>query len=423
MNKELAYSMIKELSGDNDDKITEELHKEIQKTKKNFLLDDNYRLHFRKMEKEKPRLVIIGPKERERILTEYHDSRLGGHYGIDNTIERIKKFYYWPQMSKEIEEYVRSCPTCQKRKTQREDTELHPIIREPKPFKHIGIDVMGPLPLTMRGKRYIVLAVDLFTKWIEARAIEEADAQTIATFVYEDVICRHGIPAKITSDRGTEFVNELMSELTKEFGIKHIKMTAYHPQGNGQTERSNQTIKNTLSKNTKHGEWDIYLPSAVFASRVTRNQSTKFTPAELIYGRQLIQVRDEFTGIADDLEDATDELADHFLEQTEKLNTVREKAHLFIEKAQERQKSAHDKKIRMEARKLHIGDKVLLWRNTVEQNWSAKLEPKWDGPYFVQDIKETTISLRTLQGNILPRPVHRNRLKLYTERPKELKKQ
>jgi hypothetical protein len=275
----------------------------------------------------------------------------------------------------------------------------------------------------MRGKRYIVLAVDLFTKWIEARAIEEADAQTIATFVYEDVICRHGIPAKITSDRGTEFVNELMSELTKEFGIKHIKTTAYHPQGNGQTERSNQTIKNTLSKNTKRGEWDIYLPSAVFASRVTRNQSTKFTPAELIYGRQLIQVRDEFTGIADDLEDATDELADHFLEQTEKLNTVREKAHLFIEKAQERQKSAHDKKIRTEARKLHIGDKVLLWRNTIEQNWSAKLEPKWDGPYFVQDIKETTISLRTLQGNILPRPVHRNRLKLYTERPKELKKQ
>ena len=323
-------------------------------------------------------------------------------------------------MAKEIEDYVRSCDICQKRNRKREETQLYPIVREPKPFKHVGIDVMGPLPLTMRGKRYIILAVDLFTKWIEARAVEEADAQMIATFFYEDIICRHGVPARLTSDRGTEFVNELVSQLTKEFNIKHIKTTAYHPQGNGQTERSNQTIKNTLSKNTKRGEWDIYLPSAVFASRVTRNQSTKFTPAELVYGRQMTQVRDE-RGTEDELEE---EIVDHFLEQTEKLSTIREKAHLFIEKAQDRQKLAHDKNMKAEAKKLKIGDKVLLWKNTVEQNWSAKLEPKWEGPYMVQDIKETTIYLKDIKtGSILPRPVHRTRLKLYTTRPNQLKKQ
>jgi len=90
-------------------------------------------------------------------------------------------------------------------------------VREPEPFKHVGIDAIGPLPLTMRGKRYIILVVDLFTKWIEARAIEEADAQTIATFFYEDIICRHGVPARLTSDRGTEFVNELVSQLIEEY--------------------------------------------------------------------------------------------------------------------------------------------------------------------------------------------------------------
>ena len=419
MNKDLAYSLIKELSGDNDDKITEEMREKVEGMKKNFQLDEKYRLYFIKSG-QKPRLTVIGDHDRRRILEEFHDSRLGGHYGIDNTIERIKKIYYWPQMAKEIEDYVRSCDICQKRNRKREETQLYPIVREPKPFKHVGIDVMGPLPLTMRGKRYIILAVDLFTKWIEARAVEEADAQTIATFFYEDIICRHGVLARLTSDRGTEFVNELVSQLMKEFNIKHIKTTAYHPQGNGQTERSNQTIKNTLSKNTKRGEWDIYLPSAVFASRVTRNQSTKFTPAELVYGRQMTQVRDE-RGTEDELEE---EIIDHFLEQTEKLSTIREKAHLFIEKAQDRQKLAHDKNMKAEAKKLKIGDKVLLWKNTVEQNWSAKLEPKWEGPYMVQDIKETTIYLKDIKtGSILPRPVHRTRLKLYTTRPNQLKKQ
>ena len=152
------------------------------------------------------------------------------------TIEQIKKNLYWPKMNEDIENYVRTCTICQKRKTGRDQVQLTLIIREPKLFKHIGIDIMGPLPTTIRGKRYIVLAIDLFTKWIEAKAIEEADAQTISTFIYEDIICRHGIPQVITSDRGTEFVNDLISTLTEEFRIKHIKTTVYHPQGNGQTE-------------------------------------------------------------------------------------------------------------------------------------------------------------------------------------------
>ncbi len=75
---------------------------------------------------------------------------------------------------------------------------------------HFGIDVVGPLPRTMRGNRYIVVAIDYLTKWTEARAIQLADALTIAPFIYEDIICRHGIPREVTSDRGTEFVNYLV---------------------------------------------------------------------------------------------------------------------------------------------------------------------------------------------------------------------
>jgi hypothetical protein len=282
-------------------------------------------------------------------------------------------------------------------------------------FKHIGIDIMGPLPQTIRGKRYIVLAVDLFSKWIEAKPIKDADAQTISEFVYEDIICRHGIPMRMTSDRGTEFVNDLITILAEKYKIKHITTTAYHPQGNGQTERSNQTVKNILSKITRKGDWDIYLPSALFVTRTMPNESTKFTPSELIYGHQMRQVVDKHITDHEDESDS-DRFVDHYLEEKKRIGSIRQKAQTFIEKAQTRQKKAHDKAIKTDAIKLHIGDKVLVYRNMIEQNWSAKLEPRWDGPYRIQDIKGTTFFLKNEDGTILPRTFNRTRLKKFTER-------
>ena len=81
---------------------------------------------------------------------------------------------------------------------------------------------MGPMPVTLMGKRYIILAVDFFTKYPEAIAVEDADAQTVAKFLYTDIICRHRVPKEITSDRGTEFLNELITELEWTYYIKHI---------------------------------------------------------------------------------------------------------------------------------------------------------------------------------------------------------
>ena len=140
--------------------------------------------------------------------------------------------------------------------------------------------------MTLTGKRYIVVAVDHFTKWVEACALEQADAQSIVPFIYEDIICHHGIPIRMTTDRGTEFVNELFSAIAQEYNIHLIRTTAYHPQGNGQTERTNGIIKKILAKITpaKPGDWSLYLPAALFVIRNTRQQSTRFTPAELLYG-------------------------------------------------------------------------------------------------------------------------------------------
>jgi IS30 family transposase len=192
---------------------------------------------------------VINTHEKISLLQKVHDEPLGGHLAQENTYIRLSKTHYWPGMQQDIIDYVKTCKTCQKRQRKRGETPLQPIKKGSLPFHHVGIDVMGPLPRTLTGKRYIIVAVDHFTKWVEARATEDADAQTITAFIYEDIICRHGIPQILTSDRGTEFINELVTALTKEYKIHHIKTTAYHPQGNGQVEQINRIIKDILAKN------------------------------------------------------------------------------------------------------------------------------------------------------------------------------
>src|SRR5437588_46709 len=215
-------------------------------------------------------------------------------------------------MKDDIINYVRGCDICQKRRRGKERAEVDSATIINEPFAHIGIDVMGPLPRTLTGKRYIILAVDFFTKWIEGIAVEDTDVQTITKFIYSDIICRHGVPKQITSDRGTEFLNELVEEMERTYYIKYIRMTAYHQQGN---------------------------------------------------------------------------------------------------RLKERQRKRQNEKIIEET--LNIGDEVLLYRDTVEASWSVKLEPKWDGPYRVQDIKAQSIWLRRTDGTIILSAVHRNRLKKY----------
>jgi transposase InsO family protein len=354
-------------------------------------------------------LAVVKEGKTLNIISLAHDHPLSGHMGQDNTYFRLKNDAWWPGMKEDIINYIRRCDTCQKRSKNKETPQIGAAEIIPEPFAHIGIDVMGPLPITTGGKRYIILAVDFFTKYIEGIAVEEADAQTVAKFIHSDIICRHGVPKQLTSDRGTEFLNKLVEELSRTYHIKHIKTTAYHPQGNGQTERMNQTVKNVLAKLIKkEDEWDHYLDSALFAVRTIRSKSTEFSPFELVYGRKPAR---EFHQVKQDQGPWEERIWSYIIRDIGRLQRIRRKAADFISKAQERQKSNFKQK--KEPDKLKIGDQVLLYRNIVESSWSAKLQPKWEGPYFVQSIKGTTIKLRRQDGTIITTPIHRSHIKTY----------
>ncbi|GET02908.1 pol polyprotein [Rhizophagus clarus] len=111
-----------------------------------------------------------------------------------------------------IRNYINTCDTCQRRESQQRVELLIPI-KVKSPFYRIGIDIKGPLPRTVQGNRYIIVAMDYFTKWSEAKAIENIRAETVAKFIYEEIICRHGVSQEILSDRRTSFVNQIIDKL------------------------------------------------------------------------------------------------------------------------------------------------------------------------------------------------------------------
>jgi Integrase zinc binding domain/Integrase core domain len=333
-----------------------------------------------------------------------HDYELSAHFGIKATQEKVKEKYYWKGMDKDIEEYVKSCDKCQKRGKINSKYPLNPIeVKEP--FYQIGIDFVGPLPSTKRKKRYIIVAMDYFTKWPEAKAVTRDTAEETARFLYEDIICRHGCPQKIISDRGTHFKNRLIESLTERFNIQHNLSTSYHPQTNGLVERFNKTLCEALSKLSTDKDWDEKIPSVLFAYRNRIHSSTKVKPFYLVYGRNARFI------------DNQQEDTERITELIEDLPKERRKVKEEILIAQSKQKEYYDKRIKKIHTEFKIGTKVLKFEASRENSKSGKLDDKWKGPFLIHDVQSNNVyKIKTLDGKVFKTPVNGTLLKLYYDR-------
>jgi hypothetical protein len=159
----------------------------------------------------------------------------------------------------------------------------------------------------------------------------------------------------------------------------------------------NKIIKNGLRRKTTEGQWDIQLPEILWAIRTHVSSSTGFTPYHLMYGK----ISSE----------PSQTLAQRIEKGIEDTRRIRNQGRDTIIKSQDRQKKQYDKK--QKPQHLIIGDLVLVWRSMIETNFAAKLEPKWEGPYRIQDIRGTSLYLATLQGERLNVPIHINRARKY----------
>jgi transposase InsO family protein len=388
----------------------------FKKQTTHYLIQNNILLRRNTKNPLEP-LKVIKTTELETTLHNLHSNILTGHFGIEATYNRARSRYYWPNMYKVIAGYIKSCDTCQRQGAPTPHEELHPIPIG-KPFDRVGIDIVGPLSITHTGNRYIVVATEYLTKWPEAKAIVDTKATTIAKFIYEEIICRHGCPKALLSDQGTPFCNELVDSLCNLMTMRHRLSSAYHPQTNGLTERFNKTLCNTLAKYVSdYGDtWDTFLNAALFAYRTNQNSTTKYTPFKLLYGREAILPMD-LQGSENQSNEAMDsQLQRHIKFITEDFQNIRTNAQQNITKAQGKQKQYHDQGIKLE--KFNIGDKVLLYESAKAKVHGDKFREKWTGPYYIHDINGSgAYKLRTMEDKILKRYINTDRLKKYYERP------
>src|SRR5437763_15132304 len=148
-------------------------------------------------------------------------------------------------MYKDIKNYVQACEVCQKRAKTKRKEPLYPI-QVGRAFKRIRIDLIGPLTITKQNNHYIIVATDYLTRWPEAKAVPDAGAETLAKFIFEDIVCRHGVPQVILSDNRKNFASEIVKILCEKFLIKHTFSYPYYPQNNGIVDILNITFCNSI---------------------------------------------------------------------------------------------------------------------------------------------------------------------------------
>ena len=196
--------------------------------------------------------------------------------------------YWWKNVYRDAEEYVKSCDECQRRIKIRVEEELHPNLTSTM-WHRVLVDVVH-MPIGVGERKYLVVAREDVSGWPEARAIRKANGQTVANFLKEDVFARHGCPTSIIVDGGSENKGEV-DIICNQLGVKKHMITAYHPQANGVVEQGHKQLVNGLSKacsGKSPAKWPEYLNDVLWADRITVRKSTGFSPFELVYGRKCL---------------------------------------------------------------------------------------------------------------------------------------
>ena len=355
--------------------------------------------------KEKPQNRELDEETRRQILYEFHDAPIGGHKGMNKTYRAIKSRYTWPNMRQEIEEYVKKCRSCQLNKVlkPRKKAPMEITTTTGLPFERCSSDIVGPLPVTQKGNKYILTFQDDLSKYVIGVPIGQQDAETVAREFATQVILKYGTPSTVLTDQGSNFLSEVFKSTCKLLRIKKIQTTAFHPESNGGLERSHRVLVEYLRHYVREDQtnWDEWVPFTMFAYNTTEHTATGYTPFELVFGHT-----STLPSTLKDQPSPQYSYDDYVAELKSRLQTAHQVAKENLLSSKTRSKEQYDKKT--ESMKLRVGDNVLLYDETVRRGRSRKLSSQWIGPYEVVAIDRVNVTIK--KGKKVQK-VHVNRVK------------
>ncbi|GJS05990.1 reverse transcriptase domain-containing protein [Tanacetum coccineum] len=333
---------------------------------------------------------------RKLIMDEAHTTRYSVHPGADKMYYDLRDLYWWPGMKRDIADYVSKCLTCSKIKAEHQKPSgllQQPEIPEWK-WEKLAMDLITGLPRSSSGYDAIWVIVDRLTKSAHFLPIrEDYKSDKLARIYINEIVARHGVPVSIISDRDGRFASHLWQSLQKALGTRLDMSTAYHPQTDGQSERTIQTLEDMLRACVMDfgGSWDTHLPLIEFSYNNSYHKSIKCAPFEALYGRKcrspvMWAEVGESRLIGPEIVQET----------TEKILQIRKR----LVTARDRQKKYADR--RRKPLEFKVGDRVLLkvspWKGVVRFGKKGKLAPRYVGPFeIVEHVGPVAYRLRLPQ--------------------------
>ena len=321
--------------------------------------------------------VPASPELRTRVLKFKHDHPLSGHFGQNKTMDLVRRDYNWPDYQKDVKNYCNSCMACSRNKPRRHKPygEVHQIRVPELPWNSILMDFIEKLP-DSNGYNSILVVVDRFTKQgIFIPCTVNITSPELAVLFVQHVFSKHGVPSHVTSDRSPEFVSLFFRSLGKALNMELHFTSGYHPEGDGQTERLNQTLEQYLRIycNFQQDDWSELLPLAEFAYNNAPSSATGVSPffANKGYHPQVV--------VTPELDELNDR-AHNFVVNLEELHQMLQEE---IIAAQDRYQKPADSK-RMPAPEFEIGGEAMVKAKFFRSHCpTPKLSERYFGPYKI----------------------------------------
>ena len=276
------------------------------------------------------------------------------------------------------------------------------------------MDILGPFPPATGGRKFLFVAIDYFTKWVEAEPAAQITEHKARDFVWKNIICRFGLPRTLITDNGRQFDNKRFDEFCSEFQINHRFTSVAHPQSNGEAEVTNRTILQGLKARLTQAKssWADDLYNVLWAHRTTPRTPTGETPFKLTYGTEaVIPLNVELPSLqVENFDPQQNE--DQLRASLDFIEETRERASIRMAAYQHRVAKYYNSRVKSKI--FEQGDLVLRKAEASQPTEIGKLSPKWEGPYqVIKVIRPGAYQLQRMDGSIVPRTWNSENLRKY----------